>query len=89
MARYTTVKEMSDKVNELYDLLAKAKNISRELFVDNARNSFVLKYESYLAGESRPLTMEERIKEADDYRRAFRTLMQMIESAENFIGANY
>lgn len=91
MARYTTVKEMGDKVNDLYELLAKAKEITKDLICDNARNKFTLMYapNSPEAQEQRPLSLEERIKEAEKYEKAFTDLRGMIARAESFIARKY
>ncbi|MBO4719009.1 MAG: hypothetical protein J5658_03945 [Prevotella sp.] len=92
MARYTytTVQEMTDEVNQLYNLLAEAKKISLSIITQNYQNWSAIqgKAEEALA-EKRPLSMEERKEEAKKYIEVFHNLVDLVGEAEKLIGDNY
>ena len=81
---------MTDKVNELYEVLAKAKDLARELYIDNSNNFFHLNCRTNDAvNEWRPLTWEERIDEAKKYKALFQKVSDSLDNAENQIANNY
>ena len=90
MVRFTTVPEMGNKVDTLYNLLAEAKKIASELHADNFRNLFALisKQEDAIS-EQRPLTIPERIEEADKYREMFYEVKTRLDAIEDLIGNTY
>lgn len=90
MARFTTVPEMGNKVNALYYLLAEAKKIASGLHADNIRNRFALMTNQEDAiSEQRPLTIPERIEEADKYRAMFYDVETRLAAIEDLIGRTY
>ena len=90
MAMYTTLPEMSDKVNRLYDLLAEAQKLAEELTADNMKNCTALigRYADALA-EERPLTLDERITEATRQSTAFYNVEKALEVAQSLISLTY
>jgi hypothetical protein len=87
---YTTVAEMSKKVNRLYELLAEAKKLASELALDNERNHVHLRNRSEEAiNEERPLNIPQRISEAVRQQKAFEVVKSSLESAEAIIGITY
>ena len=89
MSTYTTVKEMTDKVNQILELVEQAKGLASELITDNARNSFILRCEPENANEWRPIPIEERVKEADKYYKFFQGLRAHLARTEMMISRNY
>lgn len=90
--KYFGVAEMTEMVNEIYDLLGRAKEITRELITANVRNEFTLRYASdapEVKADDRPISLEERIEEARKYQRAFEDLRGMITRAEAHIARKY
>lgn len=92
-ANFTTVKEMTAKVNELLKMLDKAKTLTKELVTANARNYYQLKFApnspEVKAEENRPLSLEARIAEAQKYEEAFENLRGQLTRAEMYIARNY
>lgn len=90
MATFTTVPEMGEKLNKLYDLLAEAKTMAALLHCDNIRNRFALMVKDEKAiSEQRPLTIAERIEEADKYRAMFYEVETRLAAIEDLIGRTY
>ena len=90
MAKYTTLPEMSDKVNRLYDLLAEAQKLADELMYDNLHNKQALRNRSADAlAEERPLTIDERITEATRQGTAFYNVEKALEVAQSLISLTY
>lgn len=90
--KYTTVKEMTDKVNEVLELIEKAKELTRELVSENVRNEFQLRYapdSPEVKGEWRPINLEQRIKEAQKYQKVFDSLCGQLVRAEATIARGY
>ena len=72
MAHYTTVAEMTDKVNRLADLVSQAQALAKELKQENSMNYYLLRtFPNGAQEEERPLTMPERITEASRYETLF------------------
>lgn len=82
---YTTVKEMTEKVNRLYNLLEEARELAKELATDNLRNhSCLFRHTDEACSEWRPLTWEERKEEAKAYYKMFDELGErMTETINN------
>lgn len=90
MKAYYTVKEMTDKVNELLELLDRAKDMAYELRCQNVRDlSALVKATDEAVAEQRPLTWEERIEEAKKYIDLFAAVETNIESALDSVHNNY
>lgn len=90
MAKYTTVKEMSEQVNKLYDLLREAKELAFNIAQENQHNRFALINRTEEAlDEERPLTIPQRIDEAKRQHNAFGKVHDSIVNLEEFIGMIY
>lgn len=90
MNKYTTLSEMSDKVNKLYDLLADARDLAEELRDDNRSNRQHLRdFSEEAVNEERPLTIPQRIQEASEQASAFDLVSQQIAICESMIGLHY
>ena len=87
---YTTLPEMSDKVNRLYDLLAEATKLADELSYNNWHNKRALQNRNTDAlAEERPLTIDERILEAEKQGTAFYNVEKALEVAQSLISLTY
>lgn len=92
-ANFTTIKEMTAKVNELLEMLEKAKTLTTELVTANARNYYQLQFApnspEVKAEDDRPLSLKARIAEARKYEAAFENLRGQLTRAEMYIARNY
>lgn len=87
---YTTVKEMTEQVNQMFELLTQAKDLANTLRAENIRNLFALRYDKEEAiKEVRPITKLERIAEAEKYIKLFDKAMGMIHEAIVEVNRNY
>lgn len=90
MTKYTTVREMTNEVNELYDLLGKAQKIANDIRRQNFLNYVCLFRNSEEAlKDTRPLTIEMRKEEALKYQEFFEGLHDQIINLSESIGQNY
>ena len=81
---------MSNEVDQIYKLLGEAKKIAREIQSQNLRNAqaLITRDEQALA-EVRPLSIDERLLEANKYHKFFSDLYDILTSAEEAITMNY
>lgn len=89
---FTTVKEMTDKVNEMLELIEKSKTLAKELLSANVRNEFTFRYAPNSVDEVRPAkynNMEYRIKEAQKYQKLFESLRSTFTKAEMLLAREY
>ena len=92
--QYTNVKEMTEEVNKLIDILENAKTTAILIAQMNARNAALLRDakrvgmgDDYM--EKRPLNLNQRIKEADSQREFFWTFYDSLIDMIDSIGRNY
>jgi len=90
MKNYTTVEEMTDKVNELLGLLEKARDLALDLEKRNRRNGYALtSNDKEIYSEKRPISIIERMNEADRYAKFFEQFGLKIKDLSHEIGMNY
>ena len=91
MARnYTTVKEMTDQVNNLLTILQEAQKMAKNLQMQNMVNHVALVMAApYAMVEKRPLTLEQRKTEAVKYEMMFEGAYENLTSIINEILNNY
>ena len=88
--KYTNVDEMTAQVNELLEMVTKAKKMANELAWENGQNWDMLRWGREEAmSEQRPLSTAERITEAKRQRELFEDIGVMLGVALNSISRNY
>lgn len=87
---YTTVAQMSQKVDQIYELLARVKELAHDIERENMWNYTYIGTDAPEAiAEKRPLDKVQRLVEADVQRRLFREVETAAEAIEEMIGRNY
>ena len=91
MAKYTTVSEMTDEVNKLFDLLAEAKKIAGDIKCQNVANRLLLSKgaEDALAEKRPSLSVTQRIDEADKRHLFFGELCDDLTALVRKLAENY
>ena len=81
---------MTDAVNELHGHLSAACDLALQCWKMNSRNYWALKGKDADAlNEKRPLTIPQRIKEAEEYRELFGSIEEKIRNIAIEIASKY
>jgi len=87
---YTTVKEMTEEVNRMLELLEEVKGLAITLTKENVRNSYsIANGDKRALAEKRPITLIQRMNEADKYAEFFNGFKEQVDELINALGRNY